>query len=238
MIWLSYADFISMKNNKSLAIQEQVVDHGYDLFIFDGPMGYKTEAGGADKTDYETNYRSGANQKLVITDVEGIPKAAVEKPVRDFNTVVTHNFADTSTWVVSPTDSTWQLKPSSGVNYQIVKSECQFEHDIVLNSTNELYFNYYVWHPAHPTDAILGLTITFDHIRRLFELGNQHYHCPAIRTQISSGLTTIEFSYPSKLLLLGDRPASPIGELAYIEIQTKGHNSLGGSYATVGFVVE
>lgn len=68
-ISLSYSDFKTLASSKILPIQylQQELDSGrtYDLFVFDGPMKYEASIStSGDVSDFETNYKAGANQPL------------------------------------------------------------------------------------------------------------------------------------------------------------------------------
>ena len=85
---------------------------------------------------------------------------------------------------------------------------------------------------------MVGSQRVFDSIRSLYELGNEHYHSPAIGAEVPTGLSTISFSYPSKLKLHG----TPNAEYDLSKIVCRLHEENGypitasGSYVTIGFV--
>lgn len=165
-------------------------------------------------------------------DSAGNPIYAMDKSAADFDTIITHNFCDNTTWEISTSDSTWKLEPAAGEIVRVIKAEVQFEHDLDIDS--DLYLDYYVWHPSSPGTPILGKRITFEHVRNIFELGNEHYHAPSF-PGITTGLSTVVFSYAHKLQFYGDETA---GELAYLQLSLEGHTEPTGTYATVGFVTE
>ena len=156
-----------------------------------------------------------------------------QKTTGNFDTTITHNWCDNTSWVVSTSDSTWKLEPSSGKIIDVVKAEVQFEHDLSIG-TSDIHLDYYVWHPSSPGTPILGQRITFDNARTLFEYGNSHYHAPAL-PELPNGLTTIVFDYANKLSFNSNEV---YGDLAYLQITTEAHAEVTGSYATVGFVTE
>ena len=174
---------------------------------------------------------------LDVEDPAGVPMVAVSKSTGDFDTIITSNFCDKDTWVVSTTDSTWKLEPAAGEILRVIKAEAQFEHDLYIGdpgNTTELYLDYYIWHPSYPGTPVLGKRIVFDSERAMFEMGNSHYHSPALPS-MSTGLSTIIFDYANKLSFYGDETSL---ELARLELSLKDHIEPTGSYATVGFVVE
>jgi hypothetical protein len=154
----------------------------------------------------------------------------VQKTTGDFTTRITHNFCDNNTWTTT-NDSSWKLEPSAGEIYRVDRAEVQFEHDVnISGNSNELYLDYYVW--IGGGQKALAQRITFKHIRDIFAYGNSHYHAPSM-PEITNGLSTVIFDYASKLSFYSvEKP----GSLAYLEISTKNHAQITGSYATVGFV--
>ena len=151
---------------------------------------------------------------------------ASNKPIGNFDTLVTQNLCVDATL--------YKIEPSPGKIIDVVKAEVQFEHDInISNGGNEIYLDYFIWHPDYPGTPVQAQRITFDSIRTVFEYGNAHYHSPAL-PEISNGLSTVVFDYVRKLQFFGDE--TPL-KLAKLEISTKS-GIITGSYATVGFVVE
>lgn len=166
-------------------------------------------------------------------DSSGKSMVAVDKPSGSFETTITHNWCDNTTWS-STSDSIWELTPGTGNKMYVVKAEVQFEHDLQISTNSRvLYLDYYAWHPSSPGTPILAERIEFDHIRKIFEYGNPHFHCPAINTEMPHGLSTVIFDYANKLTFYGDET---FGELAFLKLSTKDNNAIDGTYATVGFV--
>jgi hypothetical protein len=163
-------------------------------------------------------------------DTSNIPILALQKPVGDFDTIITHNFCDNASWPQT-NDSSWILSPSAGEVFRVQKAEVQFEHDVnISGNSDELYLDYYAW--VGGGAKALAQRITFKHIRDIFEYGNAHYHAPSL-PEITHGLSTVIFDYANKLSFYGDDTP---GSLAYLEISTKNDAQITGSYATVGFV--
>lgn len=190
----------------------------------------KDDAPNANQIDFETNYLGDASK--TNNDSSGLPRIATEKSSGNFNTEVTHNLCDNSTWP-SLTDSSWELLPSANKIIELVKAECQFEHDVLLSGTTELYLDYYIWLPDG--SEMLADRRTFKTLRDVFELGNEHYYCPAIPTELPTGLTTISFTYPQKLKLYGTQKDFSLKKLV---VSLKDNTAVGGSYVTVGFVTQ
>ena len=164
-------------------------------------------------------------------DSNGFSIISIQKPIGDFQTFITHNFCDNSTWESSE-DSSWDLIPGEGELYMVEKAEVQFEHDVNISSnSNELYLEYHAWVGGGSTSVVHS--ITFNHIRKIFEYGNTHYHSPSL-PEMPTGLSTVVFDYASKLLFFGSETP---GSLAFLRIKTKDNNEIFGSYASVGFVV-
>lgn len=210
----------------------------YAIRAFDGifMVGCKIKKGDINAdwlADFETNYKPLANKKIEKKDLSGISLVASSKRIGDFSTIITHNFCDNSSWVIDETDSTWQLFPGEGETHSIIKAEVQFTSDLSI-SPGKLFMDYYIWHPSYPGAPVLGMTIEFDSVIKLFELGNEHYHSIAL-PETPNPITTIVFNYVNSLVLYGDE--TPL-KLAGIKIRTEDHNEITGTYATVGLVTE
>lgn len=168
------------------------------------------------------------------TDALKIPLVAIVQDEGDFTTQISHNFCDKNTWAISTSDSAWTMAPTSGYNMFVNKSELQFTHDISMGSPadREVYLKYYGWHPGHE-NPILFQTITFDSLYSIFEYGNNHSTAPSIGTEIPYSLTTVHFNYVKNLAFYSSFNA---GKLAYLEVSTKDHLEIGGTYCTASFV--
>jgi hypothetical protein len=167
------------------------------------------------------------------TDAEGNPVYAQSKPVGDYNTAVSHNFCDKTTWINGTTDSSWALEPASGEIISIDKGEVQFAHDLQFEG-NVIQLNYYVWHPVF--GSVIGQTISFPTLYSIFEIGNAHWHCPAIGTEIPHGLTTIEFAQKTILELFGDAPTDGSIKLHKLEVRVVDDIELTGDYVSASFI--
>jgi hypothetical protein len=161
---------------------------------------------------------------------------AVEKPADDFDTIVTPNFCTTAKDPVTGND--FEIKPDSENFLIIEKAEAQFEHDLQISGVTTFHLDYYVWyqHPQAGWIEVVGTTRSFDSIRSLFELGNEHYHSPGIGSEVPSGLTTISFSYPSALKLYGT--PSENYQLSKLVCRLENDVTANGSYVTIGFVTK
>ena len=190
-------------------------------------------SGVSSQIDYLKGINSLHTVQFQYTDTAGLSKVAIEKSTGDFTTHITHNFCDNTTWTAT-NDSAWTMTPDEDTILSVVKAEVQFEHDINIAGTNgdEIYLDYYGWHPSSPGTPILFQRIVFDSVRSIFELGNQHYHSPGL-PEISGGLTTVVFDYANKLTFYANQE---YGALAYLQITTKSHVQITGTYATVGLV--
>lgn len=82
---MSWTDFKSICNSKSLLMQIEAETGAYYLAAYDGPQKYATsimkeDPANADQTDFETNYKSNTNKKLEPIDEDSAtivrPKAA------------------------------------------------------------------------------------------------------------------------------------------------------------------
>jgi hypothetical protein len=222
-----------IQNSAIIIALDYINTEGDNLNIY-----FKDALSSGDKTILDSLIASHDGIKTVVNEVvelsskdsSGTNLIAIQKPVGDFNTIITHNFCDNNSWSQT-NDSSWKLEPSAGEIYRVQKAEVQFEHDVNISiNSNELYLDYYAWIGGGA--KALAQRITFKHMRDIFEYGNAHYHAPSL-PEISTGLSTVIFDYANKLSFYGDD--NP-GKLAYLEISTKNNVKITGSYATVGFV--
>lgn len=166
--------------------------------------------------------------KLMI-DQTGQALIRSQKAVGDFNTVVTHNFCDSSTWN-NASDSSFIIGPGDGEIWKFVKGETQFSGDMAI-SPNIFYINYYVWvNPDIP--PIKGRVVPFGNKSDIFDLGNKHYSSPT-QEELPTGMVTVEFDYPTSLVFYGSYHHM---QLAYMEFVLENHTQLAGQKATVSMV--
>lgn len=233
-IELSYADWKNEVDTKDLKHFSYQTNDIYNLIAIDEPIYYFHKLDQDNEEDYITNYLPRANEKAKSVDALGYPAVVTENPSGDFDTLVSHNWCDSSTWTVSPADSTWEVAPSPGKILEIGKSEVQFEHDIVISGVTKLYIDYYIWHPLYPGTPVVGKTVEIDSVQKIYELGNAHYHSPAIGTEVPSGMTTVQFNYRRALTLHASETALALAKIVF---RLDGHTAATGSYCTVGLVV-
>ena len=233
---LKWADFKSFIDNGDLPFREDILDGKLVLSSHDGTVVKRcyveNDIDDADYQDYNSNYRSLATSHMTPVDAFGLPKVSTEKPTGNFSTKISHNFCDNTTWAVSASDSTYELRPGSGEIMIVSKSEVQFIHDLAFDGQS-LTLEYHAWVAPATTMAIE--MINFTSILTLFEYGNEHFYSPAIGTEMPHGLTTVQFNQHKQLMFHGDEK---LGSLAFLRVVTSGHTEIGGSYATASFVTE
>lgn len=231
---LSYSDFKAFCQSSNAQIK-QFNDWAWAI---DGPFQAECLMDDSEKTDFESTFSSVINKQISMRDNSGVPLSASEVPSGDFDTVVSHNFCDNTTWTTT-TDSSFELAPPSGKIYTLEKSEVQFEHSLQISGVTKLFIDYYIWHPSYPGTPVVGKTIEFDSIRSIYELGNDHFHSPAINTEIPDGMSTIQFNYRRALKFYGNETSLELAKLGLrLEADGNGdHIEAGGTYATVGFVI-
>lgn len=161
------------------------------------------------------------------TDESNIFRSTSEKKAGDYDSIVSHNFCDNTTWP-STDNSAYEIKPPSGSIWEVDRSEAQFSNDFVPDPTSEeeIHLEYYVWLPDGTED--LAVTKKFKNRRNLFEIGNEHFYSPP------DNLTTLKFNQPVKLTLHGDKT---VGKLSKMVIKTNADKEITGSYGTVSVVV-
>lgn len=163
-----------------------------------------------------------------VNDTNNVPQMAIVEADGTFNTYVTHNFADTTSWA-DPTDSCWVLAPPMGTRYRIKRAEVQFQHDIMMNGVTELYFDVWVYNPMDLPNKVLYERKIYKSIMDVMNVGNMHCTMPAVDGMTSS-LTTVQFDYPRAIVLDPN-----VG--AEIRVCTKDDTAITGTFCTISFVV-
>jgi len=93
-----------------------------------------------------------------MTQPSGLPVGALK-----FDTVGTHDFTDSSTWVISPSDSTWKLQPEDGQAMRLIEAQIDFSMDLLLPpSGQEMYVKF--WIKGDPNDICVK-TITYANMK-------------------------------------------------------------------------
>lgn len=183
------------------------------------------------------------------TPVSNIPRVAVYEPEGDFQSIVSHDFTDNTTWPATD-DSSFVLEPGENMDMKIKKAEVQFTHDIQLQGVTELYFDIWVYNPLFDQNQpIVSEDDTWfpgktsepfrNQLRFLFErkvyasikdvmnIGNAHYTMPGV-DNIANSLTTVQFDYPRAIDLLASQGAQ-------IRVNVKDNVPINGEFCTITF---
>lgn len=203
----------------------------------------------SDGDDYEANYLSGGAAQVDYS--KGQPVIA-DKGTDNFDTVVSHDLTDTTTWPAT-NNSLWIIEPSDATKKVIVlRSEVQFSHDVQLETMTtpgEIFFDIWAYNPLYdsqqatdPDDPtfvpgvstgnplrFLYKRTPFTSIKDVFDYGNDHYSMNATVDGIS-GVTTVRFNYDQAIVLDGSAGSQ-------IRFSTKNDLPLSGTYCTVSFVI-
>lgn len=182
-----------------------------------------------------------------LTPEAKIPKVAIYEAEGDFNSVVSHNFSDNTTWPAND-NSVFVLEPEFGKRMFLKKAEVQFTHDIQLNGVSELYFDVWVYNPlfdaGQTAEAELDTYNPFtdaprNQLRFLFErkiyksildvlnIGNAHYTMSPV-DGITHSLSTVQFNYPRAIPLLSSQGGQ-------VRCSSKDNVELGGQFCTITF---
>jgi hypothetical protein len=90
------------------------------------------------------------------TAVGKIPRVAVTSDEGDFNTYISHDFTNNTTWPATD-NSVFSIAPASGNVMYLKKAEVQFSHDVKMKTAatpTELYFDTYMYVADY--DAVLS----------------------------------------------------------------------------------
>ena len=161
------------------------------------------------------------------TESQQIPKVAIYESEGDFDSVVSHNFADNSTWD-DPLNSEFWVLPDAGKVKFLRKAEVQFTHDIELAGITELYFDILAYNPADLPNRILVQRITYASIKDVLNFGNAHFTMPAV-DNLTSSVTTVQFNYPRSIPLNANQGLA-------VRLSTQNNLPCNGQFVTVSFV--
>lgn len=207
-------------------------------------------------TDFDAQSTKSSYSEVSQIEFSTTQKVYVDKGTHSFDTVVSHNWIDNTTWP-STSDSEWIVEPSAMTKVMYVpKAEVQFTHDVKLKSATtpgELYFDIWVFNPlfdsGQTVDAdddtfIPGVSSgnplrflykrnSFKSLKEVFDFGNDHYSMNAVVDGLPSGVTTVRFDYDQKIELRGDQGAQ-------IRFSLKDDSPMEGgtnSFCTVSLVI-
>jgi hypothetical protein len=171
------------------------------------------------------------NLKAAVTEKSHIPKVAVVTDEGDFDTFITHDLTDNTTWPGAD-NSTYVLSPAAGKTLYIKKAEVQFTDDAKMSTAStptELYFDTYMYYP--PADAVvLVRRITYKSIRDVYNYGNAHYESTAC-DGLTGKIITVQFNYPKRIPIISSQQMR-------VEISLKDHQPLEGQFTTISFVTD
>lgn len=121
--WSTIKTFV---NNRSVHLQCLDINNMYYLYAFDGPFSVscqivKIDPASSDQTDFEDNYKDSTNKSLVKKNSSLKPVIAFEKNNTSKFTLVTHNWADPTTWYQTAARIVDEIASDSGnhINYNL-----------------------------------------------------------------------------------------------------------------------
>ncbi len=99
--WIDFkANFVE-KSFKKTDIQYFLRDNRYTVMIFDGPLLMQSsfDADSLDGIDFETNFKPTTNSRIAkTTNLTDLPMVAIYQSEGDFDSIVTHDLCDKTTW--------------------------------------------------------------------------------------------------------------------------------------------
>jgi hypothetical protein len=98
---LSWAQLRGFIVSKNMRLQHEEADDHYDVFAIDEPIVYVTTMSkddGPDVVDFEENFKALSNKALNPRNEDGLPMHTSEPRSGNEIIIVTHNFADKTTW--------------------------------------------------------------------------------------------------------------------------------------------
>lgn len=182
----------------------------------------------ANLTDLEANFITNVPIKKLSPEAKN-PIVSLQDLEGDFNTYVSHNLCDNTTWSAT-NNSLWALAPTAGNVMYLKKAEVQFTHDVKLKDVTTLYFDTYAYNPLDLPNKVLVDRVSYASLKNVFERGNEHFHAPGFASagELTSGLTTVQFNYPRSLPLKSSQGVE-------VRLSTEGHTEVIGEYCTVAF---
>lgn len=181
----------------------------------------------------------------------------VDKNNQSFNTVISHNYCDNSTWP-SVTDSQWIVEPSAVTKFlELSRAEIQFTHDIKFKSSTtpkEFYYDVWLYNPlfddqltvdADDPTFVPGVSsgnplrflykrYIYKSLMDVFNYGNNHYSMPFSVDGLASGVTTIQFNYDQIIVLDGSQGT----QIRFsIEDNVQMESGAGESFFTISTVI-
>lgn len=165
-------------------------------------------------------------QEVPKTQVQKIPKVAVYDAEGDFNSFVSHDFCQSSSW--NNGQSEWILEPPQGRVMFLKKAEVQFTHDVQIAGLTELYFDIMAFNPADLPNRVVVQRVAYKSIKDVLNIGNSHYTMPAV-DDIQHASTTVQFNYPRAIPLKSSQGMQ-------VRLSLKDNVAISGEFCTVSFV--
>jgi len=187
--------------------------------------------------------------QYLSTDSDNKLNTVSNKGNGDFETYLTHDFTDTSSWPAVD-DSVFVLEPPASTIYRLDKAEVQFTHDIAMSGVTELYFDVWAYNPlvdlgsaidADDPTFVPGVSSgnplrflverqTYKSIKDVLNKGNEHFTIPYALDGMSHGMTTVQFNYPKWIELKSSQGAQ-------VRVSTKDDDKMNGEFCTISFLV-
>lgn len=254
---VDWNEFKAFVNDRNLSIQWLDWRGKYWMKAFDGAFELEcvvdkvdTPADGSDQKDFEDNYKANGNKKLEAKNpTDAAMQVAIVEAEGSSNTLITHDWADNTTWMNGTGDSTWVLEPQQNQILFLKKAEVQFSHDVVLNGQTKLRFDTWVYNPLfdpqQPIDPdddtfVPGvsqgnpLRFLYDRseytsIKDVLNYGNDHFTMPAVDGMANS-ITTVQFNYARAIVLKHSQGAQ-------IRINLENNTPMLGEFCTISLIV-
>lgn len=204
---------------------------------------------------YSSDFSSNSTQTTLAT-VEHVVvdnEIAVDKGIHSFDTLISHDWTDKTTWSALD-NSEWLVEPSASTKrILLTKAEVQFTHDVKIQTMTpprEFYFDIWVYNPlfdvgqaptADDPDFMPGVSsgnplrfkyqrYTYASLRDVFNFGNDHFTMGYAVDGMTAGITTVQFNYDQHVELRGDQGAQA-------RFSMKDNLEMGGDFCTVSVVV-
>lgn len=159
---------------------------------------------------------------------DGYSKMAAYEPEGEFDSVVSHDFTDETTWPAT-NDSTFKLAPTAGKKLEIKKAEVQFSHDINFAGGSNLHFEIWVYNPADLPNKVKYEERVYKSVRDVVDLGNDHYTMPPV-DGVATSITTVQFNYARMIQLKSSQGAE-------LRCRISDDTPYSGTYCSITFTV-
>ena len=223
-MWINktWAELKAEIDSKKLAYHEvEVADH-YKIYAYDGMLSLLcfVDKGTTEATEYETDYQGKSEPVSPKTTVKSIPKVAIYEPEGFFQSYVSHNLCDRTTWYQDSVAVTGaSLTLDTGLTYDFPNQNIiDLEHGKVTGEKN-FSFDFDTLSYTQSLRDIYSVVIYDDGVAMASGYTIDYQAGKVTLDSAPTGALTADYYYENGSNFKLEAPAGKVIQIRHVEIQ-------------------